>query len=152
MRHSDRCLPDRVCRKGSDTQIWLVLLPVFVPQIQGELLTAGCITPAPGASPCVLCSGSECGLCSWSWATCRSFPIPAPAALSPFQSSFFLASSLLFSGSWLGFFLVLQEVFADFSEGFWHRSCQNKITLRVLVLTSAAECPSTLIPNQMGVL
>lgn len=66
----------------------------------------------------------------------KSFPLPAPTAFSPLQYSFFLASLLLFSGSWLCFFLVLQEVVTGFSEGFWHRSCQNKITLKVLVLTS----------------
>lgn len=98
LRHSDRCLPDRVCRKGSDTQIWLVPVCVFVAQIRGEVLTAGCVMQAPGTSSHVLYSGSECawcGLCSWCWVTGKVLLHSSPNSFLSSPVFLFLSSITL---------------------------------------------------------
>lgn len=93
LRRSDRCLPDRVCRKSSAARIWLALVRVFVPQIQGEVLIAGCLmqTSRTPSHFCGLC-GVHCavplsafGMDSVLGAglAAKSFPIPVPAAFSP---------------------------------------------------------------------
>lgn len=101
LRRSDRCLPDTVCRKSSAAQIWLVLMHVFVPRIQGEVLIAGCLvqtsrTLSHFCGPCgVHCTASLSvfGMDSvlWSGLAAKPFPIPLPTAFLSFLVFLFLS-------------------------------------------------------------
>lgn len=83
----------------------------------------------------------------------KSFPTPAPAAFSPLQSSFFLASSVCFlapdSVSFLYFRKSVLVAVKASDTGLAKIKHTEGIGSHLL---AAAECPSTLIPDQMGML